>query len=246
MGNLEDKQVGQVDGTEGSSQRPPSELVDEYQGLVFRIVEQVQNQIAVDVPQDDLVQYGYEGLLEAGSRFEPDSTASFSTFAYYRIRGAIYDGCRREGWTSRNNACTVEDCASINEYLSDKQSSHSTGQDTESDFSETVSELEETVSDCVVICLLEKSDMESARASEEAPQQSQFEEQQIHRALEDAVETLREPDSKVIERYYFGEETMDHIAEQLGYSKSWVSRINSRAIRTIRDYLAEEYGIGTR
>src|SRR6266404_5239797 len=47
----------------------------------------------VDV--DNLEAAGVLGLVEAANRFEPERGIAFKTFAYTRIRGAIYDELRR-------------------------------------------------------------------------------------------------------------------------------------------------------
>jgi RNA polymerase sigma factor for flagellar operon FliA len=46
---------------------------------------------------------------------------------------------------------------------------------------------------------------------------------------------LRLPDAErtLVERHYFGDETLDQAAASLGLSKSWGSRLHARAIETI-------------
>ena len=42
------------------------------------------------------------GLLEAAERFDETRGVAFTTFSYYRIRGAIFDGLRQLGWMNRS------------------------------------------------------------------------------------------------------------------------------------------------
>lgn len=44
---------------------------------------------------DDLVAYGYVGLLEARKRFDPARGVQFHSFAWWRVHGAIVDGMRQ-------------------------------------------------------------------------------------------------------------------------------------------------------
>ena len=44
---------------------------------------------------DELLSWGATGLIEAERRYDPSAGASFTTFAYYRVQGAIYDGIRK-------------------------------------------------------------------------------------------------------------------------------------------------------
>src|SRR5262245_19466463 len=47
------------------------------------------------VVREDAVAVGTEGLVEAANRYNPARGVLFSTFAYYRIRGAVYDYIRK-------------------------------------------------------------------------------------------------------------------------------------------------------
>ena len=69
--------------------------------LVFKIANQVHRQVHGQVDHDDLVSWGTTGLLEAMKRFDPNQGAKLSTFAYYRIRGAMLDGIGKVAPLSR-------------------------------------------------------------------------------------------------------------------------------------------------
>lgn len=45
--------------------------------------------------EEDLRSTGYEALVRCGQRYDPESGASFRTFAYHRVRGAMIDAARR-------------------------------------------------------------------------------------------------------------------------------------------------------
>lgn len=50
--------------------------------------------IAAKFEFQDLIGYGYVGLMEALRKFKKDKGFQFDTFAQYRIRGAMLDGLR--------------------------------------------------------------------------------------------------------------------------------------------------------
>ena len=77
------------------------ELAEKYQPYVRSIAGKIKKTLSKDIEFDDLVGYGMLGLFEAADRFDAKYGANFMTFAYYRIRGAIYDGLRGMGWVSR-------------------------------------------------------------------------------------------------------------------------------------------------
>jgi RNA polymerase sigma factor for flagellar operon FliA len=72
-----------------------------HRELVERIVRRLQRELDLSCDTDDLRGWGQQGLLEAKQRFDPARGVRFSTFAYYRIRGAVLDGVRKQGWLSR-------------------------------------------------------------------------------------------------------------------------------------------------
>ena len=78
----------------------PSTLNEDYAGLVSYIAQEVSHEWNLrgrgseDFEAQDLVQVGWLGLLEAKRRFDPKRGIKFSTFATYRIRGAILDYLR--------------------------------------------------------------------------------------------------------------------------------------------------------
>jgi RNA polymerase sigma factor FliA len=73
-------------------------LMESHQGLVRSLAMGVRSKAAPHVDLEDLVAYGQVGLAEASRDFDPGRGTQFSTFAYYRIRGAIYDGLAQMRW----------------------------------------------------------------------------------------------------------------------------------------------------
>jgi RNA polymerase sigma factor for flagellar operon FliA len=69
--------------------------------LVYKIANQVLRQVNGQADREDLVSWGATGLLEAMKRFDPEQGAKLSTFAYYRIRGAMLDGIGKTAPLSR-------------------------------------------------------------------------------------------------------------------------------------------------
>lgn len=63
-----------------------------YEGLVRSVAWDIHVRSSPEVPLDDLVAYGFLGLVEAAGRFDPNLGVRFTTFAYPRIRGAVLDG----------------------------------------------------------------------------------------------------------------------------------------------------------
>lgn len=79
------------------------EVCKRYAKKVLLVSRRVWERLYADgsVGLEDLASLGAMGLLEAFDRFDPGRGIKFSTFAEYRIRGAIYDGLRENDVLSR-------------------------------------------------------------------------------------------------------------------------------------------------
>src|SRR5687768_1326045 len=94
-------------------------LAEQYMPYVRSIAGKIKKTVAKEIEFEDLVEYGMIGLLEAADRYDPSHGANFMTFAYYRIRGAIYDGLRGMGWMSRSEYAKARFEERANEFLAE-------------------------------------------------------------------------------------------------------------------------------
>src|SRR5256885_15805875 len=92
-------------------------LIAQHLSLVQSIAGKLKRSLGRAIDFEDLVGYGSKGLVEAAERFDPRQGASFTTFAYYRIRGAMLDGLRTMGWYSRGDYARYRAEERANEYL---------------------------------------------------------------------------------------------------------------------------------
>jgi RNA polymerase sigma factor for flagellar operon FliA len=58
---------------------------------VYYVAARIRERLPKNVEMEDLVQAGVIGLLEACRNYDSSRDAQFSTFAKFRIRGAILD-----------------------------------------------------------------------------------------------------------------------------------------------------------
>src|SRR5262245_40190322 len=74
------------------------QLISSCQGLVRNIAWRIQRKLPRHIEFDDLLGYAQLGLAQAACEFEPSRGVAFTTYAYYRIRGAIFDGLSEMAW----------------------------------------------------------------------------------------------------------------------------------------------------
>ncbi len=219
------------------SQLTEAEVVEKYTDYVERLATNLLRKLKLRVEREDIIAYGMEGLIDAWRRFDPDNKTAFTSFAYYRIRGAMFDGCRKEGWASRDRRTKIADYAAVNEHL---ESTHAT--DAEAPpartLSESISRVSDKVGDVLTIMMVSQADMEEILGEVEPPQDTKLEKKARNERLEEAIKTLDENEQILVKRHHYYDEPLTVIAQDLGLSLSWCSRMHSRAIEKLRDELS--------
>lgn len=79
----------------------PTDL-DQWQPLVWYVVNRVRCTLPACVSEEDLFSAGMVGLMVAARSYDPSRGAEFKTYAYHRIRGAILDELRRLDFLPRS------------------------------------------------------------------------------------------------------------------------------------------------
>ena len=76
------------------------------------------------------------------------------------------------------------------------------------------------------------SSASAPRADNDSPE-DRLAQEELRNALQSAVEVLPERHRALVERHYFGGESFDAIATDLGISKSWASRLHAQAMTSL-------------
>jgi RNA polymerase sigma factor for flagellar operon FliA len=100
--------------------------IEEHLPLVKRIAHQICSRLPPNVEVDDLIQEGLTGLLDALTRYEPQPNLNFEAYARTRIRGAIYDSCRKNDILPRNQRDELEGLEKITRNLEQSLGRHPT------------------------------------------------------------------------------------------------------------------------
>src|SRR6185437_1438417 len=104
------------------------ELIAECQGLVRALAWKIHRGLPSNVDSEDLIAYGQLGLAEAARDFDASRTGAFSTYAYYRIRGAIYDGLSKMSWFSLARYARLRYAQRANELLAAENDAAQSGE----------------------------------------------------------------------------------------------------------------------
>ncbi len=217
-----------------SSETERAELIEEGQALVRSLALRILRNIPVRVDLDDLIAYGELGLAEAARDFVPERGNQFSTFAYYRIRGAIYDGLAKMTWTSRARYRRLRYERMADEVLESERETPFGQPPSLEQSSEWFARVTEKLS---VVYLASGGDDAMERASQMEDPSRTGPQVVIHKEaserLRKLVETLEPSERHLIRAVYFDGYSLQEAASQIGISKSWASRMHAKILENM-------------
>ena len=213
----------------------PQQLIEECQGLVRSLAVSIRRKLPPSVDLEDLVAYGQVGLVEAARDFDPDRGGRFSTYAYYRIRGAIYDGLSKMTWFRRPEHSRARYDRMSNEVLR-----------LEGSEAADVRWLRGVTRALAMVYLVTQSDASEGTAlgsledpaSPAGPDVAM--DREIVRKLHELIATLPPEAAALIRATYFEGLTLQEAGTRLGVSKSWASRLHARALERLARSLRME------
>ena len=223
--------------------------------MYLPLVKQLSGRLAVRLPigisHEDLEGYGVIGLIESIEKFNLSKGVSFETFAYRRIRGAMIDEVRKLYWVPRTLWQKLQAVNAEKERLRRIHNDSVTDEQVAASLNITTAELNK-------ICnyynqlnmnsldeVLTSSDGDSVRWGNMIPDPNSpdpldvIEEQDGHRILAEAVNSLAEKDRLVMALYYQENLTLKEIGLVLEVSESRVCQLHARAMSRLRQKIKE-------
>jgi len=224
-------------------------IVKRYIPLVKYVVGKMNVPPPRGLGYDDLVSFGFFGLLDAVEKFDLSKGFAFTTFATPRIRGAVLDELRKFDWISRTGRKKLQKFYNATGkvlqdkgHICDESVMQEMGVD-EKTYKET---LLLTSRNNIVslndIVPLEDGDVEMGEivADDKEDIASQVEYQDEIDRVKTVLSQLPEREIQVISFYYYEDLTLKEIAQIFGITESRVSQIHTKAIATLRHLLKSQ------
>lgn len=220
-------------------------LVEQFLPLVRYIVARLPVTMPGSLDRDDFYSVGVMGLLHAATTFDPARGASFKTFAYTAIRGAILDEVRRHDPVPRNRRDRLRKMERASSQLHADLDREPTLGELAQVMGCTETELEQDLQalhTCRTLSLDEVrgNDEDSSSLAGQVPalgmldpSESADQRESVERMTK-AIAELPEMDRNVVVLYYHEQLYLKEIGEILGVTESRISQILTRAIERLR------------
>jgi len=218
--------------------------------LVRRVVQWLAARKPPHIETDDLVSWGIVGLLDAIVKYDSKKEASFSTYAQFRIRGAILDHLRSLDWVPRS----VRQKASLIEKVS-RQLEGTLGrppleEEIASELGVSLDAYQELLTKVGEMSLFSLEDLGFGGGEERFSFERAIEEgdadplgtlltRERVAIVTEAIRRLPERERTVVTLYYHEELTMKEVGGVLGLTESRVSQLHSQAVLRMKGYLHE-------
>ncbi len=208
--------------------------------LVDAIVRQVCAEVGDVLPGNELVSFGREGLLEAARRYDPDRGVPFLRFAQYRVRGAVLDGMRRHAQLPRRAHEKVKALRAATSaaegMVEDTTAAVAAGLRGEAADQRLADQLAIFATAMAVgfgAALALDDDGTTIAVDESRSPEEQMQSAELMRVVHEEIDRLPEIEAVLVRRHILGEESLDTAAASMGLSKSWASRLVTRAMATL-------------
>ncbi|MBF0309690.1 MAG: FliA/WhiG family RNA polymerase sigma factor [Magnetococcales bacterium] len=241
----------QADNWSGANR---DEIILKYAPLVKFVANRIAMRLPPGVDQDDLIQVGILGLIDAVAKFEPERGIKFQTYAEFRIRGAILDELRALDWVPRTVRHAATQLEEAYQDLEGKQGSPVDDEVVATHMGLSLQEYYDQLESVRSLSIISFEDLRPAVDNEEWDALEMLEDpsvedpleamglEQMRQALGAAIGSLPEKERLVVTLYYFEELTMSEIGHVLGLTESRISQLHSKATLRIRARMKKYFG----
>jgi RNA polymerase sigma factor for flagellar operon FliA len=211
-------------------------LIEANVSYAHALAAEVVRKLPPDLERKDIQGWAELGLVEAANAFDSTRGVQFKTFAYYRIRGAIYDGLRKMGWYPKSQYQQMRFEMAANEYMKDASGEPPAAGTADAQ----LQDLKETTGNLMTCYMLSLDEMqeEPVDQKQESAEEVVIQAEQ-KRNIRWLLNKLPEINRTVLEGFYFGGLTLDQIGAKLGLSRSWVCRLHAKSLAMLRKQLAD-------
>lgn len=220
------------------------ELIKAYIPLVKRVVHRVAGRMPKGVDLKEMLNSGLIGLVDAFEKFDPSQDTSFTTYAQFRIRGAILDSLRTQDWlprSARARAHRIQKAYQAVEHklgrsATDEEVAEELGIDLD-DFQKQLGEVSNTVMYSFEEMGFGHGDERFAHGPQDDSPADQMMAKERISILARALERLSYKERLVITLHFYEELSLKEIGDILELTESRISQVRTKALIRLKNCL---------
>jgi len=226
------------------------DLLTLYMPMVKRLAHHMMGRLPPSVEEDDIVQAGMMGLLDAISRYDEAQSAQFEAYAIQRIRGSMIDELRHSDWmprSARQSMRKIEKAIGMLQHQLGRQPSEG---EIAAAMQIPLEAYQSLLGDARGHQLLyfedfgesDESDtfLDKQSANESSMPLPQLLDANLRACIIAGIENLPEREQLLMSLYYEQELNLREIAEVFGVSESRICQLHGQAIARLRTKLKED------
>lgn len=218
----------------------PPEVLERFQAeleLVEILARQVARSVGPHAELGDLVSFGREGLLDAARRYDPERGVPFRSYANFRVRGAIIDGVRDIARLPRRIHARLQGMAAgalhsegALEDLAGPVPPGATAASADAALSDHLAGMATAIALGLVASPGHGEEGEAVGIAQDPDPEQATAQAEIRSLVREGIASLPQEEAELVRRHYLEGERFDRVAQDLGLSKSWASRLHTRAM----------------
>jgi len=240
----------------GSAEAPghKEEIIQQFLPRVKYYAHKYAFALPAELTIDDLVSAGIVGLLEALNRFDPSMNTSLSTFADFRIRGAIIDEIRSMQWASKDARKKLDEVKRAYDEIEKTKHRSANDEEVAEKLNISLDDLHKILASANCLKMMNLDDMGvnadgesldilqciASDSSTDILEQLSLKELQAE--LGKVIDGLPEKERLVVTLYYYEELTMKEIGKVLEITESRVCQLHGKALLKLRKKMDEHRG----
>ena len=213
------------------------EVLRQYHGYCLQIVNDLMRQFGLRQDlRDDMMAEAQIGLMDAIERFEGQHGATFSTYAYYRVRGAVVDGLRQAGVLRRKTRLQAALLSAQAALEEDDPARAELGAEAATKY------VEQRVAQLGAVWLVAQSDEdEQGQTEEQDGAEAQVLDRELRGTVRKCLSLMPDAEREVLQAIYFEGKVLQEIVQGRDVSRSWACRLHAKALQRFQK-LWEELG----
>lgn len=221
-----------------------NKIAEEYRYFINIIVARNMAPLPAGLEKEDLVQYGFFGLMEAIEKYDSNHGAKFETFAWRIINGRIVDRIRNYGKVgggpSRTSVKKTKEIETATRLLEEKLGRHPSSEEIANELAISLEQYYKMLSDISVNVQISLDKMigidDNLSAIEVVKNENSIDPEEnmlmteYGELLAEAIDGLPEKERMVIIFYYYEGLTLKEIGTFMNLTESRISQIHTQAI----------------